>query len=103
MTLYTLFSETSFFGRMPLKCQFCISLKQEEIASLKEQVASRQDQDAADQDAAAPPPPGPGGHASSLEIVQKELAAHKEVVAELRAQLEAKEAEFQVKDPSAST
>lgn len=33
---------------------------------------------------------------SSLEIVQKELAAHKEMVTELRGQLAEKEIEFQV-------
>ena len=37
-----------------------------------------------------------GGGAHSLEIVQKELAAHKEVVAVLRDELAAKEAELQV-------
>ncbi len=33
---------------------------------------------------------------SALEMVQKELAAHKEMVAELRGQLTEKEFEFQV-------
>ena len=61
---------------------------QDEIKALKEQMASRQD-------VSAPPP---DDHAPSLEIVQKELAAHKEMVAELRKQLEEKEMEFQVTD-----
>lgn len=36
-------------------------------------------------------------HTPTLEIIQKELAAHKEMVAELRDQLKEKEAEFQVR------
>lgn len=48
------------------------------------------------QDVSAPPSPGSAGHASSVEIIQKELAAHKEMVTELRTQLVEKEVELQV-------
>ena len=37
-----------------------------------------------------------GDHAPNVEIMQKELAAHKEMVAELRGQLKEKEEELQV-------
>ena len=58
---------------------------QKEIASLKEQVQK-----------GAVDTPISIDHTSNIEILQKELAAHKEMVAELRDQLTEKEAEFQV-------
>ncbi len=63
---------------------------QSEIKSLRDQVTS------ADHAPSLAPPPSSDDHAPNLEIVQKELAAHKEMVAELRAQLTEKEAEFKV-------
>lgn len=61
---------------------FIIVILQKEIASLKEQVQVTT--------------PLSIDHTSNIEILQKELAAHKEMVAELRDQLKEKEAEFQV-------
>ena len=62
----------------------CISHEQKEIKSLKEMLKSMHDHQA------TPP------LTDHLEIAQKELAAHKEMVAELRNQLAEKETEFQV-------
>lgn len=41
-------------------------------------------------------PPPAGDHTPNVEIMQKELAAHKEMVAELRGQLKEREEELQV-------
>ena len=63
---------------------------QVEIRSLKERVSQSQGEGGGGGGG------GEGDHTHNLEIVQKELAAHKEVVTELRAHLATKEAELQV-------